>query len=274
MDIMEAMRVEIGMAKRILTPSRIPGVDYSLNPYIGCLHGCRYCYVARMPHIRARGLPWGTFVEAKANAPELLRRELPQARPGTVVIGISTDPYQPPERRLQITRRILGVLSDLGGVVGAFEIRLLTKSPLVLRDVGLLGELDAEVGLSVTTDSEEVRRVFEPGAPPIPARVEALRELKRAGLRTYAFVGPMLPMDPERLVGTLAGAVDRVILDRMNYAWRVRDLYHTHGWDHALEEGFFLDTARELIELFSREGVRAEPTRRWAARLQRAFESL
>ena len=271
---MGAMRTVEVVAKTVLTPSRIPGVDYSLNPYIGCLHGCRYCYVARMPHIRARGLPWGTFVEAKANAPELLRRELPRARPGTVVIGISTDPYQPPERRLRITRRILEVLSDLGGVAGAFEIRMLTKSPLVLRDVRLLGELDAEVGLTVTTDSEEVRRVFEPGAPPIPARVAALRELKRAGLRTYAFVGPMLPMDPERLVGMLAGAVDRVVLDRMNYPWRVRDLYHAHGWDHALEEEFFVDTAREIIELFSREGVRVEPTRRWAARLRRGFSGL
>ncbi|NOX45254.1 MAG: radical SAM protein [Caldiserica bacterium] len=262
------MRVTGIEAKTILTPSKIPGVDYSLNPYVGCAHGCRYCYVARMPHIRARGLPWGTFVEAKVNAPELLRRELPRARPGTLVIGVSTDPYQPPERELGLTRGILEALAD-SGARGRFEIRVLTKSPLVLRDTELLRELDAEVGITVTTDSEEVRGILEPGAPGIRERVEALWELKRRGLRTYAFVGPMLPMDPERLVGMLAGAVDRVILDRMNYPWRVRDLYHARGWDHALEEAFFVDLARELIELFAREGTPAEPTRRWAARLSR-----
>ena len=105
--------------------------------------------------------------------------------------------------------------------------------------------------------------------PAIRERAEALRELRRAGLRTYAFVGPMLPMDPERLVGMLSGAVDRVVLDRMNYRWRVRDIYHAHGLAYALEEDFFLDTARELVELFARERIPAEPTPRWAARLRR-----
>ena len=94
--------------------------------------------------------------------------------------------------------------------------------------------------------------------------MEALRELRRAGLRTYAFVGPMLPMDPGRLVGMLSGAVDR-----MSYRWRERDIYHAHGLAYALEDDFFLDLARELMELFAREGIPTEPTRRWAARLRR-----
>ncbi len=267
------MRVTGIEAKTILTPSKIPGVDYSLNPYVGCVHGCRYCYVARMPHIRARGRQWGTFVEAKANAPELLRRELPRARPGTVVIGISTDPYQPPEREWGLTRRILETFRE-AGITDRLSLRVLTKSPLVLRDMDLLAALGTEVGLTVTTDSEDIRTIFEPRAPSIPERVEALRELRRAGLRTYAFVGPILPMDPERLVGMLSGAVDRVILDRMNYPWRVRDLYHTHGLDHALSDGFFIDMARDLIELFAREGIPAEPVPRWAGRLRRALSGL
>jgi len=75
----------------------------------------------------------------------------------------------------------------------------------------------------------------------------------------------MLPMDPERLVGMLSGAVDRVVLDRMNYRWRVRDIYHAHDLAYALEE----DTARELVELFAHEGIPTEPTPRWAARLRR-----
>jgi DNA repair photolyase len=150
----------------------------------------------------------------------------------------------------------------------------LTKSPLIVQDAKLLRELDAEVGLTVTTDSEEIRRIFEPRAPEIQERVEALRELKRRGLRTYAFVGPMLPMDPEGLVRMLAGTVDRVILDRMNYSWRVRALYQAHGLAYALEEDFFLDLGRELIELFAREGIPAEPTRRWTSRLRRGLSDL
>jgi DNA repair photolyase len=263
------MRVTPVAAKSILTPSKIPGVDYSLNPYVGCVHGCRYCYVARMPHIRTRGMPWGEFVEAKINAAELLQRELRRAQPGKVVIGISTDPYQPVERELQLTRHILEAFLDGYPAAERFEIRILTKSPLVLRDAELLRELGAEVGFTVTTDSEKIREIFEPRAPAISLRIRALRELKRAGLRTYAFVGPLLPMLPEMLVEMLAGAVDRVIIDRMNYPWRVRDLYRTYGLEYALEDEFFVDLARELVELFSRQGIPAELTWRWATKLRR-----
>ncbi len=260
--------------KGVLVRSRVPGVDYSVNPYVGCLHGCRYCYVAGMPFVRTRCEEWGTFADAKVNAPELVARGIRRLSPGVLVIGVATDPYQPPEAEFRVTRRILEALADAKAPKRGIEVRVLTKSPLVLRDVDLLRALGAEVGLSVTTDAEEVRRIFESGAPPIRERVEALRELKGAGLRTYAFVGPILPMDPERLVEMLVGAVDRVVLDRLNYPWRVRDLYCAHGLGHALEEEFALDLARELVELFSREGIPAEPTRRWAARLRRGSSGL
>jgi len=255
--------------KGVLVRSRVPGVDYSVNPYVGCVHGCRYCYVAGMPYVRTRCEEWGTFADAKVNAPEHVARGIRRLSPGVLVIGVATDPYQPPEAEFRVTRGILEALAAAKAPGRGIDVRVLTKSPLVLRDVDLLRALGAEVGLSVTTDSEDIRRIFEPGAPAIRERAEALRELKRAGLRTYAFVGPMLPMDPERLVGMLSGAVDRVVLDRMNYRWRVRDIYHAHDLAYALEEDFFLDTARELVELFAREGIPAEPTPRWAARLRR-----
>lgn len=257
-------------ARNAIVPSRVPGVDYSLNPYVGCAHGCRYCYVAGMPHVRTRGKRWGTFVDVKVNVPQLVPREIQRLSPGLLVIGVATDPYQPVEAAFRVTRGVLEALAGAGAREKGFEIRVLTKSPLVLRDTELLRELGAEVGLTVTTESEEIRRIFEPGAPSIRARVDALRALKAAGVRTYAFVGPLLPMDPERLVAMLLGAVDRVILDRMNYPWRVRDLYHTHGLDWALGDEFFVDLARELVELFGKEGIPAEPTRRWAAKLRRA----
>ena len=261
-------------AKGILVRSRVPGVDYSLNPYVGCAHGCRYCYVAGMPHVRTRGEEWGTFVDVKVNAPELVSREIRRLSPGLLVIGVATDPYQPPEEGFRVTRGVLEALLESGVPERGFEVRVLTKSPLVLRDAGLLRELGAEVGLTITTDSEGIRGIFEPKTPPIRERVDALRALKAAGIRTYAFVGPMLPMDPERLVGMLAGAVDRVVLDRMNYPWRVRDLYHAHNIGYALSDEFFVDLARELSELFAREGIPAEPTRRWAARLRRRADDL
>ena len=195
--------------------------------------------------------PWGRFVDARVNAPEILEGQLRRAAPGPVMLSSVTDPYQPAEARYRLTRRCLGALLRRG-----FPVDVLTKSPLVLRDLDLLGGArGVSVGLTVTTDDERMREVFEPGAPPIASRVEALRELRRRGVETYAFVGPILPMNPDRVVEQLGDHVGEVYVDRMNYAPRTMGLYRRLGLERWLEPGFAEEVRDRLVRGFGAERV-------------------
>ncbi len=239
------------LAKTVLTRTGIGGYDHCVNPFVGCGHGCRYCYASFMKRFTGHREPWGEFVDVKVNAPEVLRRQLARARRGTVLVGTVTDPYQPAERRHRLTRRCLEALRD-----ARFPVELLTRSPLCLRDLDLFRSFDdLSVGLSITTDREDVRRRFEPHAPPISARVEALRTLRRAGVRTYAFVGPILPMDPARLVEAIGDAAGEVLVDRLNYGDKVKALYRGAGLGAYLEDDWFERCAAELRRGFGARGV-------------------
>jgi DNA repair photolyase len=139
--------------------------------------------------------PWGRFVDVKMNAPELLMKQLKRAEKGNIIVSSVTDPYQPVEAQYLITRKCLETLRYFH-----FPVAILTKSPLVLRDLDIISKLDnVEVGITITTDNDRIRRLFEPNAPPIDSRIEALKKLHRAGIPTYAFIGPTLPMSPEKL---------------------------------------------------------------------------
>ncbi len=253
---MEVVRREI-VSKAVLTKTGIPGYDFCLNPYVGCEHGCSYCYASFMKRFTGHLEPWGGFVDAKVNAPEALRRQLRRIRGGSVLVGTVTDPYQPMERRLKLTRGCLEALAEAGG---GFEPSVLTRSPLCLRDVDVFRRFGARisVGLSITTDDDRIRRLFEPHAPPIGARVEALRALKRAGVPTYAFAGPLLPMDPARYVALLGDAAEHVLVDRMNYAGKVVALYRREKLERFLEDAWFDRTAAALRRGFGARGVTVE----------------
>ena len=172
------------------------GFDVGLNPYRGCSHGCAYCY-ARPTHEYlgfSAGLDFETKILVKRKAPELLRRALSSKRWKPQVIGMSgnTDPYQPAERRLRITRRCLEVLDDFKNPVG-----IVTKSYLVTRDVDLLGSLArheaAAVVVSITSLDPETQRSMEPRAS-IPARrLGAIRVLADAGIPVGVNVAPIVP---------------------------------------------------------------------------------
>jgi DNA repair photolyase len=237
-----AVRVAERTARSVLSKSGIPGVRYALNPYVGCAHACRYCYAEFMKRYTGHTEPWGTFVDAKVNAPEALERELRRAAPGPVMLSSVTDAYQPLEERFRLTRRCLELL-----IAHRFPVRVLTKSPLVLRDLDLLrGAPDVEVGITITTDEERMRRIFEPGAPPIAARVDALRRLREAGVETYCFVGPMLPHDPARLAALIRPHAGSVLVDAMNYAGRTRAVFRRLGEERWLDEAFADGAARRL----------------------------
>jgi DNA repair photolyase len=238
-------------AKNILSKTGIEGYDYCINPYVGCSHGCRYCYATFMKRFTGHMEAWGEFIDVKVNAPEVLRRQLRRARKGSLLIGTVTDPYQPAEKHHRITRRCLEALLER-----QFPINVLTRSPLVVRDIDLFRQFeDIAVGLSVTTDREEMKKIFEPKCPPIQSRIEALRRLHDSGIATYAFIGPMLPLDTERLLEMLTGSVDEVLIDRLNYSNKVKSLYRKSGLSQYLEHAYFTQTALALREGFEREGI-------------------
>ena len=210
------MRLSEVRCKSILGRSGIGGMDYAVNPYLGCSHACAYCYARFMRRMGHPGEPWGSFVDVKVNAVERLREEAGKKSRGKVLLSSVTDAYQPLEKKYRLTRGCLEVLLEHG-----FSVDILTKNELVLRDLDLIQRFDdVEVGLTITSLDDSVRRAFEPEASSIQARLEALKRFSDEGLRTYAFLGPMLPYlgdeHLEELLNLLADRVNRLIVDRLN----------------------------------------------------------
>lgn len=197
-----------------LSPSRLPGLDLALNPYTRCAHACTYCYA---PYImRVPPHQWGAEIQAKVNIARLLSRELGRKR-GVVGLGTVTDPYQPAEAKLLLTRRCLEEMVRAGS-----SVSLLTKSDLVVRDIDLLERMaSAEVGITINTSDDSRAVVFEPGAPPPSKRLKAVRALVDAGTGTYVFLGPVIPTITDHDLDGLVNAiietrVRSVMIDRLN----------------------------------------------------------
>ena len=238
-------------AKSILTKSGIPGVDYCVNPYIGCAHGCRYCYATFMKKYTSHTEPWGSFVDVKINAPEILQKQLKRASMGRVMISSVTDAYQPIESKYKRTRQCLEILLQ-----SQFPVDILTKSPLVLRDIDLIKKFkDIEVGITITTNDEKISRVFEPNAPSIMARIRTLRALHDKGINTYAFIGPVLPMNPEALSEKIRPHVDSIIIDRMNYTSKTFKIYQRMNLSKWLDKDFIDDIIQRLKNGFAGKPV-------------------
>jgi DNA repair photolyase len=156
---------------------------YTANLYKGCSHGCIYCYAPSLTHDERR---WGSYVDVKINAPMVLERELRGLRKDEVFLSSASDPYQPVEAKYRLTRRCLEVL-----LKKRFPVSILTRSPLVLRDLDVLMRFEwIRVGMSIT--SVPVRQ-FEPGVPPLDRRIDTLRKLHRAGIPTYVSLAPVIP---------------------------------------------------------------------------------
>ena len=240
-------------AKSILNASKI--YDYCVNPYTGCQVGCAYCYAALfMRRYSGHSEPWGEFVDAKVNAPALLARQIVRARRGTIWFASVCDCYQPLEERYGLTRRSLEVLAGRD-----FPVVIQTKSARIRRDLDVIKRLPGvEVGFSVASDDETIIRVFERMSSPVRERIEVLKEFKAAGIATFAFAGPLLPGNPERLAALLDGAADRVLIDRMNYVPAVKAFYARHGLLDALTDSFFATQAARLAKALRARGIRVE----------------
>jgi len=200
-------------AKSIITRNESPdiGFDRSINAYRGCEHGCSYCF-ARPTHAylgHSAGLDFERQIHVKVNAVDLLRRELADKRykPKPIAMGTNTDPYQPAERKHQLTRGILEVLLDT-----RHPVTIVTKSALVVRDLDILSEMGklglAHVALSVTSMDHILSRKMEPRASTPEKRLEAIRLLAAAGVPTGVMVAPMIPaindMEMERILDAAA----------------------------------------------------------------------
>ncbi len=187
--------------------------DRSINPYRGCEHGCIYCY-ARPSHNYlgfSSGLDFETRILVKHDAAELLREALarPNYRPAPLALGTNTDPYQPIERRLQVTRRILEVLAET-----RHPVSIVTKSASVLRDLDILAPMAreglAQVAISITTLDPTLARQLEPRASAPHRRLMAMRELSAAGVPVGLSLAPVIPgltdHELERIVEAAAGS--------------------------------------------------------------------
>jgi DNA repair photolyase len=170
---------------------------------------------------------WGEFVDVKINAPEVLERELARSpKKGVILIGSVTDGYQPIEKKYKVTRTILEILAKYD-----FPVSILTKSDLVTRDIDLLRRFsDCDVGLTITTLDSEVAKNFEPRSSFPHQRLEALKILHDVGIKTYCFIGPILPefTDLRLIFAALQGKVNFVMAESLNMKcgnWQgIRDL--------------------------------------------------
>jgi len=234
-------------ARSILVKSQV--FDYVVNPYVGCQHSCVYCYARFMRRFTGHEELWGEFVDVKINAPALLKHEIDKRQLGRVWVSGVCDPYQPLESKYGLTRKCLEILVEYG-----WPTTVQTKSPLVLRDLDLLKRGDKiEVGLSVTTADDQIRKLFEPGAPSIRERIKALEELHLAHIRTYGMIAPMLP-GADALANQLSGKVDYVLIDRMNYHYGDW-VYRKYRLEDAMSRDFFFSTGKELASAFAEEGI-------------------
>ncbi|MFI6578401.1 SPL family radical SAM protein [Nocardiopsis sp. NPDC050513] len=227
---MEPVEIE---AKTLIQKSKTPSNDYVINPYTGCVLGCAYCFASFAGRQFGRSVQeWGDYLYVKKNAVELARTELAKMpehkRQGTILLSSVTDPYQGHETKYRLTR---GILNELDTVAYPGLVRILTKSPVVTRDIDLLAGLPrAEVGMTVTTADDKVSRWLEVRAPLASRRLRTLAELREAGIPTYAFVGPLLPHFATRpellddLFGRLADAgVNEVFMEHINLKRYIRE---------------------------------------------------
>jgi len=241
------MQIKEIHAKSILSPSKV--YDYVINAYVGCQHACSYCYARFMKRFTGHKEPWGEFVDVKINAPDLLSREIKRKRVGTVWVSGVCDPYQPLEKRYELTRKCLEIL-----VQNNWPVFIQTRSPLVLRDLDVFKKAkDIEVGLSITTANDEIRKIFEPYAPPVEKRLNAIETLHQNGIKTYMMIAPILP-EAENLIEMLAGKVDYIIIDRMNY-FHADKIYQKYGWQNKNTYEYFKVVGKKMVNDCNRLGI-------------------
>jgi DNA repair photolyase len=245
------------------------GFTHSLTPARNCTFGCTYCYV---PTMRIYGglkpddwQHWGQFTTFKSNAPQLLRRQLREDQ--VIYCSPLVDPYQPAEETELMMPRILDQLLTMPPKVFVIQ----TRGPLIVRDLARLVELSRRtrlrVSFSITTNREAVRKLYEPHCATIDCRLKAIRELRAAGITTFATLAPILPCDPEELAGIALETTDQDIIGDALHVRSVKPRGATtreaafgisakHGFSAWLEPGFQRQAMERIGNLVMRSGRR------------------
>lgn len=241
-------------AKQIYTKTKIPSIDYVLNHYVGCEHACTYCYAKFMCRWKPHG-KWGSWVEAKMNAPEFVKKFVK----GTVVMSSVSDAYQPIEKELKLTRKVLENMDK------RTELYILTKSDLVLRDIDLFKKFERiNIGLTINTFEGIAKELFEPNSPSNESRLNALKILKENGIKTHGFISPVIPylIELENLIENSKNYVDYYIVEIINmnaagYEFKkiLRENY-PESYAIASNREKFKEFVEETKEILKKSGVK------------------
>lgn len=185
-----SMKVYQKIVESALSKSGLPDIDYALNPYLGCSHGCIYCYARLYTRDKRASMNWGSVVIVKSNIARVLEKEIKRIKPGHVGVGTITDPYQPVEAVYKLTRTCIEILLKHG-----FNVSIQTKNTLVLRDIDIFSKYKdfIDVGFTIITLNQNLTKLIEPFSSPPLARVNALRVLSNHGVKTWIFYGPIIP---------------------------------------------------------------------------------
>ena len=260
------MEIRSVNCKTALSPSRLPGLDYSLNPYRGCRHNCAYCYAPNVLKISRD--KWGESIDVKTNIPVVLSKELKNKKPGIIGISTVTDPYQPIEKKYSLTRYCLERLLKYD-----FPVSIQTKSSLVIKDIDLLSRFsDAEVMMSIGTLNDDERKLLEPNSSPIDKRLDVLRKYSDIGLRTSVFFGPIYPTisigDIPRIIDTFIGCgVSEIFIDSLNLKSGIWDsikknifhnqnMYKTYLQNIFENKEFYNSIRNEVLEFSKKRNVK------------------
>ncbi|MDR1285781.1 MAG: radical SAM protein [Campylobacteraceae bacterium] len=172
--------------KNLITKSKLPSVDFVINPYVGCPHKCIYCYAEFMKKFTNHKEKWGDFLDAKTRYEKI---DIEKFKNHNIFLSSVTDAYNPFEKKYNITKQVLERFANSGA-----NISILTKSNLVLRDIEIFKKIpNINVGFSINTTNDDIRKEIEPHASSIEKRIEALKILHGEGIDTWTFVSPIFP---------------------------------------------------------------------------------
>jgi len=213
------MKVKEIKAKSIIVKSNLPEGDYVINPYIGCQHGCVFCYARFMKRFTGHKEPWGSFVDVKINAHDLIKDKKYEKK--YITLGSVTDCYQPLDKKYKLTRKILKKLIPLQP-----HIDILTKSDLVVRDIDLLKRFKhSMVAISLSSLDDKMRRELEPLAPSLDRRIKALKKLHRTGIYSVIFISPLLPeiTNWKQIINKTRSFIDEYWFENLNLYPSIKD---------------------------------------------------